>query len=1685
MAMKKLLLLFFASILYLFSAAQCTFRVLDGNGVASDNPLFVSCTPGTYTIFIQTDATIGPYAISWGDGSTDSTGATLTTAGNVAHTYAATTDTFNISITDSSTNCTVDGLVVLERNPLASIQLPTGDDNFGCTPVLFRFINSSTQISETTTFTWDFGDGSPIEIYDYTNLGDTINHTYMPGVGVQSCDLEVTLTAENYCGTSTATFFPLKVWDLDEAQIDPSATLLCYPDTIVNYRNTTIRNCFPEGNTTQRYERWNFGDYWGLGYDSIIEWRPWNPPIINPPPMAYPGVGVYFVTLQDSSFCGIDDVTISIEITNAPTAIITSNKDTICAGENVTFTNGTFGGANEFFWNFDRGNGFEALGGGNKTRTYNTPGDYTIQLAVGVAGAQGCSDTASVDLHVLASPAADFTFDDNDACDSMTVNFTDASTGNIATYNWDFDNGNTFTGASPPSQFYDTVGTYRVELRVDGPQGCTNTESKFIRVRQTPISGFTVFPICLDLPAVFVDTTVSGPDPITSYDWDFGDGNASTQQDPSHIYTVAGTYQVTQIVDNGFCQDTSILPVTVEPPPVAAFTADTLEGCSRLTIDFTNNSSANATTFRWNFGDGSAISTARDTTHTFSNTSPDDTLFVVTLIATTAFGCSDTITDTVRVYPVPQPSFTSNAVADCGPVDVQFTNTTMGSNLTFTWDFGDSTPVVNAFSPSHTFENKTLFISNYQVKLIAQTATGCTDTTVATITIYPEPIFNFTAAPDSGCSPLTVRFPSVVGAVNYQWDFGDGATASGPTPTHTFINNTTNNRVDTVQLIARNSFGCRDTSTGNVLIYPNPTSLFTLDTNRGCQPLPINITNNSIGATSYSWEFGDSTFSDTADATFIKTYTNGSAFSRTNTIRLITETDNGCKDTSSRNVEVYPFIDARFVSDTIGCSPLRIRFTNNSVGAPTTGYFWDFGDSQSSINSDPTNTFTNVSDSIEQYLVSLQATSTQGCVDNVNRTITVYPKPTADFSVNNVQGCHPLRVTFTNNSSLADSCLWLYGDADTFKLCSPTNSHTYTNSTSFFPIDYESNLVVYTDLGCSDTMNQKITVNPRVTADFVSDSAGCSPLPIRFQNQSVGGNQFEWTFGDGGGAPLQNPRYFFQNFGQQDTVYTTRLIVTNTNYSCKDTIEKDITVFPKPLADFTMSNNAGCQPLLVEFTNNSTIADSCSWVYGDMNTLNNCNTLTSHIFTNTLSLGPINYMPELRVYTDKGCADTMSLNVEVNPQVIADFTSPDTACSPLDATFRSQSFGAVSYDWDFGDGRIGQGMLTTNRYFNTGSVDSIFTVQLIARSLYNCNDTIEKDILVRPTPIPDFEPTPLVQTFPNSTVTFTNTSNPGNWTYKWDFDDSTFSNVKDPGTKTYATWGQYIVKLVASTAFCSDSVNKLVTIKVPNPEADFIDSASGCQPLEVTFQSNSLYARTFEWDFGDGGKSSSENPTHIYFNEGEYDVTLTVTGFEKNLFDTETKSNYVKVFKRPIAGFIMSKEKVFIPNDPVVFSNSTFNADSYSWYFGDGGTSTERSPVYFYKLPGEYNPYLVAASDNGCVDTAFAPASVLAELKGEVNVPNAFTPNPNGPNGGKVNVNPGAGETNDVFYAKLSGTTKYELNIFNKWGELLFVSQDINIGWDGYYRDELCKQDVYVWKIKAEFADGTSFVKVGDLMLLR
>ncbi|MCE9538554.1 MAG: gliding motility-associated C-terminal domain-containing protein [Bacteroidetes bacterium] len=162
----------------------------------------------------------------------------------------------------------------------------------------------------------------------------------------------------------------------------------------------------------------------------------------------------------------------------------------------------------------------------------------------------------------------------------------------------------------------------------------------------------------------------------------------------------------------------------------------------------------------------------------------------------------------------------------------------------------------------------------------------------------------------------------------------------------------------------------------------------------------------------------------------------------------------------------------------------------------------------------------------------------------------------------------------------------------------------------------------------------------------------------------------------------------------------------------------------------------------------------------------------------------------------------------------------------------------------------------------------------------------------------------------------------------------------------------------------------------------------------------------------------------------------------------------------------------------MVCDNQSVGANSYSWSFGEGGTSTAIDPEYVYTLSGTYQVELIATSQHGCLDTAYMDVITNAN----VIFPNVFTPDPNGPSGGTYTL---FDLSNDVFFPYTYGVVEYKLEMFNRWGEQIFESLDIKIGWDGYYRGEICQQDVYVWKAYIKLNNGKIYNLNGDLTLLR
>jgi PKD repeat protein len=336
-------------------------------------------------------------------------------------------------------------------------------------------------------------------------------------------------------------------------------------------------------------------------------------------------------------------------------------------------------------------------------------------------------------------------------------------------------------------------------------------------------------------------------------------------------------------------------------------------------------------------------------------------------------------------------------------------------------------------------------------------------------------------------------------------------------------------------------------------------------------------------------------------------------------------------------------------------------------------------------------------------------------------------------------------------------------------------------------------------------------------------------------------------------------------------------------------------------------------------------------------------------------------------------------------------------------------------------------------------------------------------------------------------VTFTDQTNPGTWTYRWNFGDGGTSTAQNP-THTYTTLGTFDVVLTVSNANCSDSIVHQVSVLPKAPIADFDTIPDGCEPVTISIKNTSLNTEapgtTYRWDFGDGSISTAKNPEYSYFDPGIYRVELTVTGPG----GTSSKSQVVKVFASPRAYFEISPTFVFVNDEQVRAYNLSQGADSYLWEFGDGDTSKVKEPFHKYMEAGVYDVTLWAYKNNGngniCTDKFVLSPGVTVEPAGEVRFSTVFTPNKDGPIE-KTDLPTGGTEIDQFFFPPIrEKVINYKLQIFNRLGVLIFESRDINTPWNGYYKGQLCPQGVYVWYVEGKYANGMPFKKVGDVTLL-
>lgn len=1633
----------------------------------------ISCAPKTFT-FSNTSLLADNY--TW-----RVNGITTSVATTRPDTLVATSgQSFVVSLVATNTfGCRPDtALKTLQTisNPVPQFTLSTDS---GCGPLPVTFTNTS---SGATSFQWNLGNGN-------TAITTNAAGSYVASATNDST-YQVKLIAFNGPGCRDSITKTVRVFPKPISNFTPSQTASCGP-LPVTFTNTSVHKF--GGTLSNMTFRWHFGNG-----DTSQQQDPIETFIAS----AVQDTN-YVVRLIATSRYGCSDTTQNtIKVFPNPKAVFSVNTDNGCGPLPVSFTNasipndtGTIG-MMTFNWNFQ--NGIISTKQDTAVRFFsNLVKDTIYNVRLIAFSEHGCKDTAYRAIRVYPKPKADFTTSSSGGCSPFTTSFTNTSTpydtGSIAimSFVWDLGNGFNSIAQNASSQYVSQPladSNYTVKLYATNEHGCKDTIQKQVVAHPIPIASFTnnVSQGCGPFTVQFNSTSLLA----STYKWYFGDGDSAAAAAPPHVFQsyplVDSVYPVKLVVRSAFgcASDTARGNIIGRYLPDADFTVSADSICSSGTVAFTNQSLGGVSN-NWNFGNGST-SNVLNPIALYSGLPDRDTTYRIRLVVNTPYSCKDTAYKNIKVNPLPDAQF-ATVTPGCTPLQTLFTNTSLRAK-TYEWDFGDGTSDTNAL-PAKQFVNTTqLATRDFVTTLKAISVSGCTDTIKRIVRVYPKPIAAFTPAITDGCGPLTTGFSNQSASnfsgstgMTFDWNFGNGFTATQKTPSTTFLPNATKDTSYSVSLIAISEFGCRDTVSKFIHVYPKPKALYTSSDTSGCSPLTVSFTNasypndtGSIDIMSFVWDFANGFSSVTKDASSV--FSNTSATDTTYKVKLIAISEHGCKDTLQKAIILHPQPTATFTVDkTSGCGPFDVKFTNTSIN--NTVNRWFFGDGDSATISSPIHTFQSYPQFDTVYVAYLITRSAFGCVsDTARKSITGRYLPQAVFSSSDDSTCNPGSISFFNASLGGASNSWNFGNGNTSAATNPVA--TFTGPITRDTI-YKVRLVITSPANCRDTAYKNIKVNPAPDASFAPVVAACTPYPVTFGNTSQRAVKYEWDFGDATSDTIVSPTKTFTNdLALADKNYLVTLKVYSAS-GCTDTAKYPITVYPLPLVNYTLTKTPDCDT--AEFTTINSTQGASGFLWKQLDRITSTQ-FAPKLYFHTSLTGDTLHTVKLIATTLRGCKDSLTKPLNVHPIVRAAFASTGTSsCANLQVDFTNLSKNGLSYFWLFGDGTGSPLTTPAHRYSNTGSYD----VSLIAYDAYGCTDTARKGnhVNVFEVPTANFISSPPDIALPNSTIQFTNLSfiSSGTLSHRWNFGDPLSSSSNESTEKnpvhTFSDSGNFVTRLVVqSNNNCYDTAYSNIRIKPHPPEIDFtFDPAQGCSPLTVQFTNTSQYTDTFEWTFDDGQKSTVKDPLVTFKYPGKYGAFL--RGIGPGGVGQIRKDTIIEVYGLPRANFYATPINLILPNSTVSLVDLSSDAVAWKWRISLNGQTyfvdSNQQSSYTFLNEGNYTVTLVAMSKEGCLDSLTRPELVHVIKAGKAYIGNAFTPNGDG--------------VNDRFKPHLQGvlSTDYLFEIYNRWGQLVFSTTDTNGSWDGIFAGEAATPDTYVWIVKGVYIGNIQFTEKGNVTLLR
>jgi len=1103
---------------------------------------------------------------------------------------------------------------------------------------------------------------------------------------------------------------------------------------------------------------------------------------------------------------------------------------------------------------------------------------------------------------------------------------------------------------------------------------------------QAPVTDFSATPTsgCGPLGVQFTDLSTNSPNFWT---WDFGNGQTSSQQNPSVTYTAAGTYTVTLIARNpsGANAMRKTGYITVYPYPQANFTSNLNVACAPANVQFTDNSTpgqGSITSWSWNFGDGTT-SNQQSPSHSYSQPG----YYNVSLTVQNSGGCSNTITITraLRVIDGIQPNFVfrQTSTSCSAPFVGTLLNQTSGpGTLTYNWTIGNGATPANstASNPGVTFPA----IGTYNITLQVSSSLGCSQSIQQPVALSNgNAIIN---GPTTVCanSPATFSNGSAPTPPSVEWNFGDGTGSNAPSPSKTW------SAIGTYPLKLVNKYAdCADSVTENIAVIGPTTPAFTATPTSACKgPLTVTFTDQTTPApTKWLWNFGDGQTSNVQNPTH--TYTSAGKFNVTLTVTNI----GSCSTSTTKYAYVNIQAPTVSVSGTLaGCVNLTgSQYTISPTASANTvdgiaSYAWTAtGSNQGSSTAQyPAFTYNTAG----SYTIGVTITTTGGCTAQATHTVTIGTSVAAGFTPSSTSVCgNNLPITFTpNNKSANYTYLWNFGDLDTLTGGTPPSyavTHKY-QKIGPFPVT-----LTLTNSGCPTQSTQPITVNPPI-ANFgykVTCNGGgnytISFIDSTLKGADAGVDVYTWDYGSGPVAsPGPGPYLPMHTFTIPGT-YGIKLTVYDPTTNCTSSITKNI-VLVAVNPSFTIDYPVSCQNINITLTSTTTTTPNTpgyvplyTWTFGP-------NNVTDSVASYATAFTAGNYTAGLTVTDINGCTYPAPNQTVTVTGPIAKFADPTIGggCKNQPTSFNDLSTAyagspvpppapaspITTWVWNWGDGTTQSPLIAppfTHDFADTGTFT--VTLEVIDNGNGNgaggCSSTFSLPIQIT-SPKANFSG-PDSFYCPNEPLAFIDSSQGyGPLNDTWNFGNGTTGSTS-PIT-TYATNGTYNVTLTATDKFnCTTSITKPVRIQSPIAAFNIYDTTTICLPLETTFAAHDQFSDSLYWDFGDGTTSTLDSTTHFYNTMNTFTATLYAEG-PGGCFATATRKVYVE---SPTPSNFTYSPLQHCDSINVQFAITPPPYTNFVLEFGDNtaDSSGNTTPSHEYHNPGSYGPGLILTDQTGCI----------------------------------------------------------------------------------------------------------------------